>query len=831
MEVDWWIGQGFKYVAPDTLIWKDGTVLSFGAMEQRYSHYIGSDLLFGFDRTGVFVFAAVVTAGLAAPAVAGGGAAISTAGTAVDTSVAGAVDGGTAAAGAAGTAVNTAVGGAVDAGAGAVGATGGAVDATVGGAAAGGAAASGAADNAANNSVTAGTGAATAAADNASSSILSSITDTLQSVKDGLSSILSPIADTLHSVSGLVSDINENLIKPIVGPITSILDNYKSLQEGLARDLHSGIRGLLNIPADLTNALTSVDATIQRSIISMGAVNEHLVSGVLAPSILGAGTQAADKVSADIATGLSEYGKSERDHEVKHIHDAPNVENIDRLAEKLVGILAGEYGWLGKIIGALIDVPMMLGAILTYQEPKTALYHQIGLSKWPTTLLGLAESLAAYRRGIMSREDFLAELGRMGINQDRIQVLIDLDRRLPAEADAIDWLARGIIDEGGLADVLKAWGWTEADAARIRQAHKRLPDPASAIAWTHRGLLGEDELSNILTAYDLREADKQRMDEASWLLPDAGNLFLLYDRAAARAMPGVADSLKLGAPTVIIDALKRASIPEDVTTLLWSNHLQLIPPQLACQAWFRGYINRAQLDALLTASAIAPEQQQNYIDLQRPLLPARSVPSYIAAGVLTELEGLDIIRGQGYSDVDANRIINFALHKTKPASQQAASALHGLTVAAIEQLYDAGTLTREQATEFMLEAGMGAEAATLTLTLRDVQSQHALRAAETALIIAKAQSGHLTFDEAQAELGGIGLTTTEVAKATTALERALTAKTKLPSETQIFALLHHGLISRAAAAQVLGLIGFSESWAELLLQLHGAANGTSPANP
>src|SRR6266566_6582280 len=104
--------------------------------------------------------------------------------------------------------------------------------------------------------------------------IVGGITDVLGDVKDTLGGLVSTVSDTFHQLNQSVQDINENLIKPIVGPITGIIEQYRTLHDELTRDLHSGIQGILNIPTDIANAMGSVDATIQRSIATMSTVNE-----------------------------------------------------------------------------------------------------------------------------------------------------------------------------------------------------------------------------------------------------------------------------------------------------------------------------------------------------------------------------------------------------------------------------------------------------------------------------------------------------------------------------------------------------------------------------
>ena len=56
-----------------------------------------------------------------------------------------------------------------------------------------------------------------------------------------------------------------------MGPIQSIMDEQASLRDFIKGDLHSGIMGILKLPGDVADALTSVDASFSRAIQQLTA--------------------------------------------------------------------------------------------------------------------------------------------------------------------------------------------------------------------------------------------------------------------------------------------------------------------------------------------------------------------------------------------------------------------------------------------------------------------------------------------------------------------------------------------------------------------------------
>lgn len=658
-----------------------------------------------------------------------------------------------------------------------------------------------------------------AAAAGASAAAGSAVSSTLSDIIAGVRDLISPIADTVHSISSVVQEINENLIKPIVGPITSILENYRALSNSLQADLHSGITGLLKIPSDIAGALTTVDASFQRAIAQLGAANEAVIQRQLGPGVASGLSAAFAGVEAQVNGGLDKGLADERDAMVDHINEDPELEDIQHMLERITAWLSEESGWFGMIAGKIVDFLTSSTLIFSYLEAKQHFYHQVGNLKWPTTLLTSGELLEAYRREVMEGGLVFDQLKRLGYSEERVQVLTELARKLPSESDAFGWAARGLIDADQVLALLTMNGWREDDARRLVVAAKLLPDTPTAISWYRRGLMGEEELRQVIAATNLRPEDIDRAIAGSSQLSGLEDIMRALDRTAA-SRSGVADSaLGSVAPDELEAAARHLNLTVSALTTAWRNHWQLLPPPLAVVAYFRGYINLPQLQGLLCAAAIPSELQSVYIDLQRPLPSLRNIPAMLKAGVLNAAEAQAKLQQLGFSLADSDHIIQLALHKTAAVGNANGEELHGLTVAAVGQLYDAGTITADRASALFSRLGMGAEAVTLTLALHDLRRDAAERRAIAEHIIAQARAGHIEHDEAQAQLHAANLTTAEVERYLAQLERATQTRAKLPSEAQVMQMLKHEVIDRAEAARTLGLIGYSDLWTERLIQL------------
>lgn len=656
--------------------------------------------------------------------------------------------------------------------------------------------------------------------------VLGGLGDTLSGIKDSIEGIIGPIADTVHSISDTIKDINENLIKPIVAPITAILDGYKTLTTELARDLHSGVTGLLRIPQDIGTALNTIDATMQRTVAALGAANEDVIRRNLGPGVGSGVSSGLDHAAVGLNDGLDKYNGSEFDPQIKHLNDDATIEDIAALEAKVLGWSDKEFPLVGKIGAWAVDGLLSLSLILDYLESKRELYRHIGRQKFPAELLEVADVMQALRRGILPEDLADVELSKHGLGADRIKVLKELDRVLPSPGDALEWRARGIIDEDAMHQILSAQGWRDDDQQRLLNAHRTLLDPATVLRMLRRGFIDREEAQTILTAHDFRFADIERLEKDSFAQPGPGDVLAYEDRLPTINAQIAPQSLAADPPDSVLSDLRAVGVEDKAARLLWFNHFNLLSPELAAQAWFRGYISETMRNALYSAAAIAPEQWQNFTDLQRPVFTLRNVPQLIKAGIITPDQGRDYLKQAGYSDIDAEHIVELTIGKEKVAGSANAGELHGLTSSIVLQLFDAGTIDRNHASSLLSAMGMGEQAVDLTLTLRELTREAGERKAETDLVLAQAKSGHLTFEDAQAQLHSIGLTTPEVERALTQLNRDLAARTKMPSEAQLLDMYMHALLSRVETAAALALLGYSDSWAELLIQLKEAGKGT-----
>jgi hypothetical protein len=658
----------------------------------------------------------------------------------------------------------------------------------------------------------------------------STIRDTINDVKGTLSDVFGPIGDVLHSITGTLSDINSSIIQPIVQPLKALIDAQKTLSAAIQRDLHSGVKGLLDLPGSIANAFTSVDATIQRS-LAMWAANsgatQSAVFGALLTGEHGAvvGTS-AEGIHAALASTAGAFDPVPKFTLGESIDLAAYIEKIAADQEEIksgTGLGAVLFQWALRSLANL-------KAIALQTEPFEELWREQLAKTYRIRKFDAGTVQALVQRNELGAESAMEELRVQGYDDERAAALLSMARSLPDTGRILSLFARRWIDNVNATAMLKAQGWDDNDAELLLNSSAVELGPDALLELVRRGLLSADEAAVALERQGFRQFDVARFMETRWRLLGLADLFALHDRLGAGSQNNDFPTLGAEPPEELKSLAAKIGIDEPSARVLWSNHWRLLSPELAVMAYFRGYINAPQLDRCLAQAAIPPELRQNFIDLQRPVIPFRSVSTLVGQGIVSGPEAIDILRSRGFTDRDATWLLEISHKAAAQPQAQAHADLHGLTKQTTLALYDAGTIARDEAHSTLLSLGLAEHAASAELDLHDVRAAHAQRAADIDEIIARARTGELALEDADAQLVALQLSETERAKASARLRRSVRSGLKMPSDVQILGMWKKAIIDDAEALDALQLAGYSELWANRLLELEATRGSKAPGS-
>lgn len=687
-----------------------------------------------------------------------------------------------------------------------------------GAAAAGGAASGGAAS--------AGAGAA-AASSGETSAILADVQAFVSQAQKAIQPVADAISSGVHTISTIVNTVNGGLIQPIVGPIASIIQEVGAVKDFIHNDLRGGIQGILAIPGDIAGALTTIDATMQRAVLQLGTTQAQVLGtafGEYGPSMGSLGQKGiADSFDRVFPVKPGEWKPMGR----ITLSDPTNVQQALSSAQAIMDEMAQDSSWYARFANYIFSIVDSGAFIVKYNEPYLDLVGEAGRLAVPTARLSAADAVRAWRIGELSESDARKEIASYGFDSPRQDALYELSRTLPSAQDFLGWYNRGLLSQDELTSALSDLGYEQEDIKRYLDSVVPLVDADRSLDWWKRGLVDDATLAQLLGAQGYDAGQQERLRAASFAMPGLNDWMVAFDREAAlQQNPGAnleADAM----PASFAAAAYRLGIGNADASLLWANHAQLLPPSAAIQSYFRGYINQTQLHAFLRAAGFATGMADNLVDSVRPQIEYRTIPTLVAAGILDAVAATQMLKQHGYSDNDVNLLMQSAgLHK-KVAVNTTAAQVQKDTQATIIGLYNNGTVTREEAATALTNAGIDPALVTAMLNLEDIKAVANEHATEIDTVLSNVQAGIMTFDQAQASLDQYGLTTREKAGAMSKLNRLSRTRNKVPSEAELLSMYKNGVIDKTLLLSTLTTIGYSPTWANLILENEDAKRGAS----
>lgn len=664
---------------------------------------------------------------------------------------------------------------------------------------------------------------------NGVSDVLGGISSIISDVSSSVKSFIDPIADVIRETTDLVNQINDEVIKPIVEPIRGIIETVDALMAEIRRDLDAGIKGLLQLPQDITNALNSVDAIMQRTVQQLSAANIETINKTVVPALMGAASAPLGDLTKIFTDPIQKFHEQEKDLPPIRL---PEDVNLTDYQERLIkGFERFDNGtdtitvWCRNLL-TVLSWPLYFQ--YTNQHFLELLAEQ-ARRKHPTSRLTPSQAIEAYRRGVIPAIEATQEMESAGFDTARIATLSRLAEAQPSYAQIVEKMRRDIITREQANEEMQKLGYTADEALALLVASLVIPGPSQIQQYMHRGVIDEEGARTFYKwlGYDVEETN--RALAVSDELPSLSAIVENVVRNEA-AKAGIAtQSLTSIPPDSVLRAGRQLGLSSESIEAAWTNHWTLLPVNLITAAYFKGLINHSQLIGALRSAAVPDDLHAVWIDMQRPLIPSRTIPSMLVHNVIDEVQALRLLEAQGFSSVDAELYIKYAKATETTSPTTADESLHGLTQSTILNLYDQGAIERSATIKLLTDIGIGIEAAALAVQLVDIKTQAEERAALVDFVIAQAKANVLTTDQAQQELFAAGLTNTEVTKAVSKLLAQTRVKDKLPTRAELDQMYNAGVLGDADYADALNTLGYSTGWAQRFLALNKAKAAIPPA--
>lgn len=675
----------------------------------------------------------------------------------------------------------------------------------------------------------------------------------IKEVGKNLESILSRVVEVVDKITATIQEINDKFIQPIATLITDTMKIVNTLIDVIGKDLHDGLKGIVNIPRDIADGLGSLDATMKRTTEQLGTLNQKTAVDVLIGNSGGAVGDHLKVLGDNIgrATAGGKIDVTYQDFVKLFDHcELPNTRGVlDALGKEWEK--APEFAkWLAN--GALYVLSFALqsaGSLEIMYE--TA--EENARATCPIKKLAPGDALQALRRGFISEEAATDELLKQGISRERMRILRDLGKQLIDANTLVDYWYRQIITHDELVHGLKLLAYTDDQIRALETGSAQLYNPSVALHNYFEGDINRVELDAILHANRFNDAQIQGLlDDIMHPAPatDAlegdlnrvlfGVLNLPLDVADSRVNNAIADirrDFQVDAPAGLehLYTFVRSAIAEHLEDSAirqkWFAHWNTLNVATWIQLYFRGIRTKTELQHVMDRHHIPRALQNDVIESQRALIPFRTIPAMVAAGTIDEQYALRQLQGHGYDLTAANALLNYALQRTKTVKKDTAKAIHELSIATAKKFWIDGALTEEQYKTVL--AAHGLDVATIDLTIRaETLAEHAKDRKELAQDIAnEAIVGLISYEQAQQQLAHNNYTIAEQAKYLKQLRTQKKANEKLPTESELHRFLFHGIIDIDTYKEGVTALGFASKWVDAFAALRGGEPNGEPVQP
>lgn len=673
------------------------------------------------------------------------------------------------------------------------------------------------------------------------SKLASDIFGILKQIGEFIYNAVKDIPDILHSISTQIQKINDTLITPIVTFYNSTVRTIATLTVAIENDLHEGLQGILKIPGDIAQGLTSLDATLQRTVEQLGIKNKEVsvstvdYEGTKLPPLYASaglaaygGSPAKDKIASTF--GETDHLNTESLQEIS----GQAISALGSLLEDILNMTGGmtkdafnklhaDWTSIGSVFVALLDgllsIVVTAASATALAEPLVEAAVEEAHKRVPITKLDIGTVQQAYQRQFLDEKTTDEELRTKGIDATRSQVLKDLTKYLADIGQAVDWWFRGLIPDDDLANNLKQHGVIDRDIELLKTGAQQLAPQNFIERWLNFGIITQDQATALLKQLRWTDAMIQGWTETRLQRISTQSRSQLDGRLNAAEAGWLNNTFLTPTPQSVVDAAQREGLHPDDARLIWQNHWTLPSYLSIIQSYFRGMRTYTEVGYMMQAQNVPHELWDELIQIMRPLIPFRSIPSFVKAGIMTEAQGRTELEQHGFDPLRADIIMRYATISKQPTAATAAQQIHALSIQNARQLFDDGVLAESDYVTILQAHGYSLELAQAQANVDQIAAHAKQRKQEMADLEAQVIAGTLQPNDALTQLSTDGFTAAEIARFSNTVNRALVKNIKQPSYSDLKTFFKAKLIDLQTFKDAMVNLGWQDPWLTAFLGL------------
>jgi len=653
------------------------------------------------------------------------------------------------------------------------------------------------------------------------SNVFTGITKDIGNVSNGIENLVAPIGTAINDITKTVNKLNDS----VVSPIKDLIDAYNKATttdlDKLTADLHNGFTGILQLPTDLSNAFTSVDAQFARATQALGDSNRDIVTNDLVPG-LSEGIGAHLNKIRDVLLG-PEFKPVTGAAIVQKLHltESQSQPELVALIEKLEDEIENHTGFFGDVLRGMFHILQVGDFVFRQMTLSLEPYFQEAKKSIHAELLPVSAATEAYRRGIIDYDSWTEELFRWGFSYERQEVINELTDFYFKERDAVALYQRGIIDRGAFFSLMKQNNVGDDQAQAMIELMQHTLSPADIAAGVARGYIAPDQATNMYQAAMVPEHLRDIIPELEMSLVNPAKMIRYRNRAIVANDGFLTTSLQSPVPDNIKAQFDRMQAEPGAAELEWLAHFDVPQARWWCVAYFRGLVTLTQVEQAFQALNIPQELWYNIIDTERELPPVWLVPDIVKTGVWKREQAIPTLMKLGYDEENATVLYDYGAAQIKSANTQAAENLSKISLGNAKAAYDDGLIDEATYKDVLLAHNYDQASADLTVEIAQYNLAVSQQKENADTIVSAVKLGQISEADAQSALYNLQLTTAQVEGYLNKIDAAKRANAKLPSVSMLESMVKKSIIDAQTAAQTLVLLGYAENWALNIIKSWG----------
>lgn len=424
--------------------------------------------------------------------------------------------------------------------------------------------------------------------------------------------------------------------------------------------------------------------------------------------------------------------------------------------------------------------------------------------KYPYAKADIDAYIESYIRGNISEAVLRSNLRELGLDDFVVNILINNRINFAGAGDYIEAYIRGNISHEELTKHLGKLGFKPHTVDLLVKNRKQLLNVGDIQALYNRGEISEAEAKKRFAEMGFDSKDQDALIKLAGYIPTVSD----FIRMAVREVFSPAVAEKYGQfedyPEELTKFAKMAGLNPEYAKYYWAAHWELPSYTQGVEMYHRGIISYDELKTLLRSLDVMPYWRDKLIKLAETPFTRVDVRRMYQLGVLSFDEMVRAYMDLGYSQEKATQLAEFT--KLDNAEEE-----RNLTKTEITTLYNQGTITREEATEFLKSIGYPEEHIELILSLEDLRIARERLNAIKSTVQKRYVRGFIDRNDVVVLLSKEGIPAREIDKLISAWDIQKEELSQLPTKSELTRFVKKGIINLDEYRDIMKRLGYPEN--------------------